>query len=92
MKKSCYNLMFSPKSLKTLKKMDKNNSFLLMNWIDKNLNNCNNPHFSGKSLTGDKKDYWRYRVGQYRIIVDIKDNVLEIVIINFGHRKDIYKK
>ena len=72
--------------------MDKNNSFLLMNWIGKNLNNCNNPHFSSKSLAGDKKDYWRYRVGQYRIIVDIKDNVLEIVIINFGHRKDIYEK
>lgn len=91
MKKNYYKVAFSPKSLKTLKKMDRNNSFLLLNWIDKNLTNCQNPRFSGKALTGDKKEYWRYRVGQFRIIVEIKDDILEIIIVNSGHRKNIYK-
>lgn len=92
MTKNYYKVSFSGKSLTVLKKMDKNNSFLLLNWIDKNLRNCENPREIGKALTGDKKGYWRYRVGNFRIIADIKDGELEIFIINFGHRRDIYKK
>ena len=44
----------------------------------------------GKGLTGDLVGYWRYRIGVYRVIVEIRDSVLVIVAIGLGHRSDIY--
>jgi len=43
-------------------------------------------------LKGNSKDYWRYRVGDYRIIAKINDNEVRKLIIEVNHRKDIYKK
>ena len=58
----------------------------------KDLENINNPGNFGKSLKGGLKDYWRYRIGNYRIIADINDDEVKILIIEIGRRKDIYKK
>ncbi|MFA5635368.1 MAG: type II toxin-antitoxin system RelE family toxin [Anaerovoracaceae bacterium] len=43
-------------------------------------------------LKGNLKDYWRYRVGDYRIIVEINDREIRVLVMDKGHRKDIYKK
>ena len=45
----------------------------------------------GKALTGDKKGLWRYRIGEYRLIIEIQDDKLIILILTVGHRKDVYK-
>ncbi|WP_242325310.1 type II toxin-antitoxin system RelE family toxin [Faecalibaculum rodentium] len=49
-----------------------------------------NPRSIGKPLKGDKKGYWRYRVGNYRIIAKILDDRLEVLTVTVGHRKEIY--
>ncbi|MCY3067574.1 MULTISPECIES: type II toxin-antitoxin system RelE family toxin [Aerococcus] len=64
----------------------------ILSWIEKNLVNTEYPRKQGKALKGDLSAYWRYRVGNYRLIAEIKDNTIEINIINIRHRKDIYKK
>jgi mRNA interferase RelE/StbE len=51
-----------------------------------------NPRLTGKALQGDLKGLWRYRVGDYRLIAQIKDAELLILVIELGHRKGIYKK
>ena len=48
------------------------------------------PRSRGKGLSADLAGYWRYRVRDYRVIVEIRDNVLVIVAIGPGHRSDIY--
>lgn len=48
------------------------------------------PRSRGKGLTGDLAGYWRYRVGAYRVLVDIRDNELVIIAITLGHRSGIY--
>lgn len=48
--------------------------------------------YLGKALVGDKSGYWRYRIGNFRVIADIQDEEIIILILNVGHRKDIYKK
>ena len=48
------------------------------------------PRQRGKGLTGDLAGYWRYRIGNYRVIVEIRENVLVIVAIGLGHRSEIY--
>ncbi|MFZ2451389.1 MAG: type II toxin-antitoxin system RelE/ParE family toxin [Methylovulum miyakonense] len=50
-----------------------------------------NPRATGKALQGQLAGYWRYRVGDYRIICQIKDGELLILVIEIGHRKDIYR-
>lgn len=48
------------------------------------------PRSRGKGLTGDLADYWRYRIGDYRLLVEIRDEQLVIVAITLGHRSGIY--
>ncbi|WP_304645752.1 type II toxin-antitoxin system RelE/ParE family toxin, partial [uncultured Dubosiella sp.] len=64
---------------------------IIYSWIEKYLMNCDDPRIYGKALVGDKAGMWRYRVGTYRIICDIKDHEFLIVAIRIGHRKNVYK-
>ncbi|MCA5587154.1 type II toxin-antitoxin system RelE/ParE family toxin [Finegoldia magna] len=45
----------------------------------------------GKALVGDKSGYWRYRIGNYRLIAEIRDDELLIIAISFEHRSSVYK-
>ncbi len=49
-----------------------------------------NPRSTGKALQGNLSGYWRYRVGDYRVICQIHDAKLIILVIDLGHRKDVY--
>ena len=50
-----------------------------------------NPRLQGKALTGKYSGLWRYRVGDYRLICNIEDNTVTILVLALGHRKDVYK-
>ncbi len=85
-----YTVEISDHAFKQLSKLDKPVQKLLLNWLEKNLQGTENPRLKGKGLVGNHSREWRYRVGDYRIIVDIQDKVLIVLIIAVGHRKDIY--
>ena len=91
MKGKKYNIEYTEKCLKQLKKMDKSESVYIVGWIKKKLVNCENPRLYGKGLIGNHSGEWRYRIGNYRIIADIKDETILILILNIDHRKDKYK-
>ena len=86
-----YKLIFSNDFKKILPKLDKTVQKLVLSYIKKYLENTDNPRAHGKALIGDKKGYWRYRIGSYRLIVEIHDEELIIVALTFGHRKNVYK-
>jgi len=50
------------------------------------------PFNSGKALTGNLAEYWRYRIGNYRIICHIDNEEEEIMVVAMGDRKNIYKQ
>ena len=85
-----YRVIFSETAKKQLKKLDKHISALILGWIEKNLEGCENPRQHGKSLTGDKSGQWRYRIGDYRIICEIMDEEITILVLEAGHRKNVY--
>lgn len=85
-----FRVEFTEHALKELKKLDPYTQRLLINWIKNNLIDCINPRAFGKALVGNKKGMWRYRVGDYRLLTQIKDDILIILVISVGHRKDIY--
>ena len=51
-----------------------------------------NPRVTGKALTGHRLGtYWRYRVGDYRILCDIQDDALRILVIEIGNQREVYR-
>ena len=85
-----YKVEFTERALKQLKKMDRHTAALILGWIRKNLEGCENPRQHGKGLTADKSGQWRYRIGDYRLLAEIEDDRIVILILNVGHRRDIY--
>ena len=86
-----YKLEFSKRFDRQFSKLDKSTQRYIFNWLIKHLDNVENPRYSGKSLTGNKQELWRYRIGNYRVIVDISDTNCVIIAVEVGHRKFIYK-
>lgn len=85
-----YTVEFTERALKDLKKLDRHTAALILGWIRKNLENCENPRQYGKGLTANKSGQWRYRVGDYRLLAEIEENKIRILILNVGHRRDVY--
>ena len=85
-----YNVEYSKTAVNIIKKMDSSTSKLIRTWIEKNLINTENPRIKGKALTSDLKGLWRYRVGDYRILAEIQDDKIVILILDIGHRSKIY--
>ena len=86
-----YRVVLSLRAIKELEKMDKYTKRILYEWIYKNLKDSDDPRFLGKPLSADRKGQWRYRVGDYRILAEIKDDLLIILVVAVGHRREVYK-
>lgn len=77
---------------KQLAKLDKGEARRVTTFLRQRLAALDDPRSAGKMLTGPMLgSYWRYRVGDYRIICDIQDRVLCILVIELGNRRDIYR-
>ena len=85
-----YQIVTTDKFDKSFKKLDKQTQKIIKAWIEKNLVGCENPRIHGKGLTANKRGQWRYRVGDYRILAEIRDNELVLVLVEVGHRSRIY--
>ncbi len=85
-----YQVVYLPQVIKTLEKLDKYTKRIIVEWIEKHLVGCEDPRIFGKPLTANRVNQWRYRIGDYRVIVKIEDNRLVILVIAIGHRRDIY--
>ena len=86
-----YEVQYSERALRELKKMNKYTRQMIYSWIDKNLNGCEDPRQRGKGLTANRSGQWRYRIGDYRLICQIQDAQLVILALSVGHRSTIYK-
>ena len=87
-----YTVVFTQGALKSLKKLDKPTAALIVGWIRKKLDGCENPRQFGKALTANHSGEWRYRIGDYRVLAKIEDNIVTIHVLTVGHRRDIYQK
>ena len=87
-----YKVKFEKNALKKLTKLDSNQRIILLSWIQKNLDQCNNPRRYGKALIGDLNQYWSYRVGDYRIIIELTNNEVNLVNISLRDYSDNIKK
>lgn len=85
-----YTVIFADKAQKQLEKLDKNIAALIIGWVEKNLQNCENPRLHGKGLIANRSGQWRYRIGDYRLICEIQEKEITILVLEVGHRRNIY--
>jgi len=86
-----YKIKTSPLFNKQFSKLDLSVRKLIAKYIKNNLDGCDNPRAKGRALSGNKKGIWRYRIGDYRLLCEINDDEILILILNIGHRKEVYK-
>ena len=83
-----YSIFFTARSKKQFSKINQNTQKRIINYLESRV--LINPHNFGKSLVGDKKGLWRYRVDDYRVICNINNDELLVLVVDVGHRREIY--
>jgi mRNA interferase RelE/StbE len=77
---------------KDTEKLDPQVKRRIKDFLENRVANLNDPRSIGESLKGTLSEFWKYRVGDNRIICEIKDNELIILAVKIGNRRDVYKK
>lgn len=85
-----WTIKFDSKALQELLKLDKQSIKQITKYLEERIATSDNPRNYGKALTNNLSGLWRYRVGDYRIIVEIQDNEFIILAVKIGHRSKIY--
>ena len=85
-----WTISYSDRALKSLQKMDKQNAIRIIDVLENRIAMQDDPRISGKPLKGDLGVFWRYRIGDYRVLCEIKDDALVILAATIGHRRDVY--
>ncbi len=74
-----------------LRKLDKQMARRIVDYMDERIAGTENPRSTGKALKGPLGEFWRYRVGDSRVICDIQDGALRVLVIQVGNRREIYR-
>lgn len=85
-----WKLLTSKNFDKQIKTLDRETQKRILAFLKKRVIIAENPRILAKPLSGSLRGYWRFRVGDYRIIADIQEEVLTIVALDLGHRKEVY--
>jgi len=86
-----WTIEYADTALKQLRKLDKTVARRIADFMDDRIAAGANPRSLGKALKGPLGDLWRYRVGDYRIICDIQDGVLTVLVLQIGNRREVYR-
>ena len=86
-----YQIRFSESGRTSFNRLDNSIKLRIQKYL-KEVTDLENPRARGEPLTSNLSEHWRYRIGDYRIIVEIKDDELIIFIVNIAHRSKVYKE
>ena len=86
-----YKVEVTARFEREFKKLDRYTQKMIKAWIEKNLVGCSDPRAHGKGLTANRSGQWRYRIGDYRLICEIKEGELVILALSVGHRREVYE-
>ena len=85
-------IKYTESSSKQLKKLDQQTALRVLNYMDERVAVLADPRSLGKNLKSPKMgEYWRYRVGDIRVICNIVDGQLTVLVIEIGNRREVYK-
>ncbi len=84
---------FSPVVQKELRKLDHQTAKRILKFLHERIAQLDNPRLIGEALTGSELgNYWKYRVGDWRIIAEIEDQTVRIIVVRIGNRREVYRR
>jgi mRNA interferase RelE/StbE len=87
-----WTIEFDPAAIKELRKLDPQTARRIIAFLRERVASLDDPRAIGQALSGEKLgDYWKYRVGDWRIIAKIEDKKLLILVLRIGNRREVYK-
>ncbi len=87
-----YRVEFDPEALKDLKKLDRPVQSRLLGFLKMRVGQLADPRAIGEPLAGARLgQYWKYRVGDWRIICDIQDQRIVVRVLRLGNRREVYR-
>jgi mRNA interferase RelE/StbE len=87
-----WHIKLSDTALKALQKLDKPVAQRITRFLRERIASCENPRLIGAALRGSEfGNYWKYRVGDWRVICEIKDGELTVLVLSLGNRREIYQ-
>jgi mRNA interferase RelE/StbE len=88
-----WRIEFDDKARKELAALDKSVALRIIAFLRERVAALENPRSIGEALKGSKLGvFWKYRVGNYRIIASIEDGTMTILVVRIGNRKEVYRK
>lgn len=91
MEKKAWSIEFSPEGEKEWDKLDSLIQKKIINFLFKRFQTGEDPKLFAKPLTGNLKNFWRYRIGDYRLICEFREQELIMFITRVAHRREVYK-
>ena len=82
---------FDERALKELRKLGRQAQQQIIDYLDERVAGNADPRRFGKGLKANLAGLWRYRVGDYRILCQIRDGQLLVLVVAVGHRRDVYE-
>jgi len=87
-----WTIDYTETARKQLRKFDRQSARRIVDFMNERIATKEDPRSTGKALTGPMLGtYWRYRVGDFRIICDIQDGALRVLVIEIGNRREVYR-
>ncbi|WP_142810913.1 type II toxin-antitoxin system RelE family toxin [Tepidiphilus olei] len=86
-----WSIEYSETAKEQLRKLDKPVAKRIVEFMDDRVAPADDPRRHGRALRGPLGEFWRYRVGNYRVICQIQDEVLRVLVLAIGHRNTIYR-
>jgi mRNA interferase RelE/StbE len=86
-----WTIEYAETAKKQLRKLDRVAARRIVDFMDERVALSQDPRELGKALKGPLGDLWRYRVGDYRVICDIQDGVLTVLVLQVGNRREVYR-
>ncbi len=88
-----WRIEFDPSARRELQKLGREPARRIIDFLANRLTTLNDPRALGEALRGKKFGaFWKYRVGDYRIIADIQDDRLLILVVRIGNRREVYRR
>ncbi|MGD0419209.1 MAG: type II toxin-antitoxin system RelE/ParE family toxin [Xanthobacteraceae bacterium] len=85
-----WRVEFDPDAARDLRKLGAVAERAILRYLRQRIATAADPRRFGKPLTGDMKGFWRYRVGDYRIVASIEDGRFVVLVVTVGHRRQVY--
>lgn len=86
-----WTIEYSDQARRQVRKLSSRWAKVILDYMDYRIAASDDPRQFGKGLVGDLSGYWRYRVGDYRIVCELIDDRLVVLVVEIGHRSDVYR-